>query len=124
MWEQSMLERVVREANPELKQLVVEASRALAFLDADRLEELALSCKALSQDQRLMPIEGRRELARQAREASADMAVFARVLEATGANLKVMQRLRELRTERLEYRGGADVAIWRETGGRAADGDN
>jgi hypothetical protein len=34
----------------ELKELVVEASRALARLDADRLEELALSCQALNRD--------------------------------------------------------------------------
>jgi hypothetical protein len=31
------------------------------------------------------------------------MAVFARVLEATRANLNVMNRLRQLRGERLEY---------------------
>ncbi len=36
--------------NPELKELVVEASRALARLDAPRLEELALSCEALNRD--------------------------------------------------------------------------
>ena len=36
--------------NPELKALVVEASLALARLDADRLEELALSCQALNRD--------------------------------------------------------------------------
>jgi hypothetical protein len=40
------------------------------------------------------------------------MAVFARVLEATRANLNVMSRLRELRAGRVEYterqaRGGA-----------------
>ena len=39
----------------------------------------------------------------QAREAAADMAVFARVLDATRANLHVMNRLRELRMGRLEY---------------------
>ena len=33
-----------------------------------------------------------------------EMAVFARVLEATRANLNVMNRLRELRSGRLEYR--------------------
>jgi hypothetical protein len=33
-----------------LKDLVIEASRALARLDADRLEELALSCQALNRD--------------------------------------------------------------------------
>ena len=35
------------------------------------------------------------------------MAVFARVLEATRANLNVMNRLRELRAGRLEYSGTA-----------------
>ena len=93
--------------NPELKELVVEASLALARLDADRLEELALSCQALNRD--LAPGSARSEraeLARQAREAAGDMAVFARVLEATRANLEVMNRLRELRDGRLEY-GGA-----------------
>jgi hypothetical protein len=35
---------------PKLKELVVEASRALARLDADRLEELALSCQALNRE--------------------------------------------------------------------------
>ena len=59
-----------------------------------------------------MTAEERSALARQAREAAADMAVFARVLDATRANLNVMKRLRELRTGRLEYserqaRGGA-----------------
>ena len=38
------------DANPELKELVAEASRALARLDAARLEELALSCEALNRD--------------------------------------------------------------------------
>jgi hypothetical protein len=35
---------------PTLRQLVMEASQALARLDAARLEELALSCKALNRD--------------------------------------------------------------------------
>ena len=44
------------------------------------------------------------------------MAVFARVLEATRANLNVMNRLRELREGRLEY-GEARQAQrgWRRT---------
>jgi hypothetical protein len=84
---------------PELKELVREASRALASLDAGRLEELALSCQALNRD--LTPSSA---MARQAREAAGDLAVFGRVLEATQANLQVMNRLRELRAGRLEYR--------------------
>jgi hypothetical protein len=56
------------------------------------------------------------------------MAVFARVLEATRANLNVMNRLRELRTGRLEYRegrmetGASQASEWRRTG--SGHGDN
>jgi hypothetical protein len=109
------------EARPELKPMIAEASRVLARLDTGRLEELALSCQALNR--RLIPanVEERRKLAQQAREASADMAVFARVLDATRANLNVMNRLRELRMGRLEYserqaRGGM--------GAKAGHGDH
>ena len=103
--------------HPKLKELVVEASRALARLDADRLEELALSCQALNRDLAHGNVGERAELALQAREASGDMAVFARVLEATRANLNVMNRLRELRAGRLEY----GQAEWRRESGH---GDN
>jgi hypothetical protein len=90
--------------NPGLRGLVVEASRALARLDADRLEELALSCQALNRDLAVQKPRERAALAEQAREAAVDMAIFSRVLEATRANLNVMLRLRELRDGRLEYR--------------------
>jgi hypothetical protein len=92
-----------RPAGTELKALVAEASRALARLDTGRLEELALSCQALNRTLKLGNAEERKILAEQAREAKADMAVFARVLDATRANLNVMNRLRELRMGRLEY---------------------
>jgi len=82
--------------DPELKQIVREASRALARLDADRLEELARSCEALNGAQL-----GRADLARQARDAAGEMAVLARVLDATRANLDVMRRLRDLRLGRI-----------------------
>lgn len=45
-----MLEMGEHRGRPKLKELVIEASRALARLDADRLEELALSCQALNRD--------------------------------------------------------------------------
>ena len=93
----------VRRASPELRELVVEASKALAALDASRLEELALCCQALNRGSGPISPEEKKELARQAREATADMAVFARVLEATRANRNVMNRLREMRAGRLEY---------------------
>ena len=88
--------------NPELRELVVEASLALARLDAERLEELALSCQALNRDL-VQGAAERAEWTRQARDASGEMAVFGRVLDATRANLEVMKRLRERRTARLEY---------------------
>jgi hypothetical protein len=98
-----MLSFDVRGEHPELKELVAEASRALARLDADRLEELVLSCQALNCEITPMSRDRREVLARQSREAAGDMATFARVLEATRANLSVMNRLRELRAGRLEY---------------------
>jgi hypothetical protein len=92
-----------RRAHPELKKLVVEASRALACLDADRLEELALCCQALNRDWVPGDAQQQAELTRQARDAAGDMAVFAKVIAATKANLQVMNRLRDLRAGRLEY---------------------
>jgi hypothetical protein len=55
---------------PELRELVVEASQALARLDSNRLEELALSCQALNRDFTPANVEGRAGFARQAREAA------------------------------------------------------
>jgi len=98
-----MEEYLEQPKGPQLKTIIAEASRALSRLDAGRLEELALSCQALNRG--LLPenLEERKILVGQAREAAADMAVFARVLDATRANLQVMNRLRELRMGRLEY---------------------
>src|SRR5271165_2834551 len=95
----------------ELKQVVREASRALARLDADRLEELARSCEALN----AVPL-GYAEMARQTREAEGEMAVFARVLAATQANLDVVRRLRDLRQGRIGYgESAAKRGTWEET---------
>ena len=82
----------------EMKQVVREASRGLACLDVDRLEELARCCEMLNS----APLEPA-ETARQAREASREMILFARVLDATRANLEVMRRLRDLRQSRAGY---------------------
>jgi len=88
---------------PELKELVTEATRALARLDVARLEELVLSCQALTRIPPPKTREEREGFARQASAARGEMAVFARVLEATRANLKVMERLRELRAGTTGY---------------------
>ncbi len=109
-----------RRVPPELKELVVEASRALARLDADRLEELALSCRALNRELSLQDTDLRTAMVLQSREAAGDMAVFARVLEATRANLRVMNRIRELRRGCLEY--GGDARGWAHT--ENGHGDN
>jgi hypothetical protein len=116
-----MQESGTRRQHADLKELVVEASRALARLDADRLEELALSCQALNRELAPGGTSRGAEMFRQAREAKGDMAVFARVLEATRANLDVMNRLRELRAGRLEY-GERLTRGWPRTEG--GHGDN
>lgn len=107
--------------HPELKQLVWEASHALARLDTRRLEELALSCQALNRDLAPATTAVRADRARQAREAAEEMAVFARVMEATRANLNVMKRLRELRAGRLEY-SEAQMQPW--TSMESGDGNH
>jgi hypothetical protein len=104
----------IRRIDPELKQVVREASRALALLDANRLEELACACRALRCD-RMDPAE----LRRQAREAAGEMAVLARVLDATRANIHVMNRLKGLREGRLSY-----LEIDGGRIGEAADGND
>ena len=123
-----MLEMSGRYGHPKLKELVVEASRALSRLDADRLEELALSCQALNRALTNEDAEARAVLAFEAKDAAGDMAVFARVLEATRSNLNVMSRLRELRTGRLEYGNGrlgsgvSQAGAWRRM--ESGHGDN
>jgi aminopeptidase N len=106
---------------PFLKELVIEASQALAHLDAERLEELALSCQALNRDLARMDGDARKALVPQAKAAVGDLAVFGRVLEATRSNLDVMQRLRERRLGQFEYRA-ASRPEWRRT--EIAHGDN
>jgi hypothetical protein len=108
-----------RRGAPALRELVAEASRALARLDAGRLEELALSCQALNREWSRELASGglhgsadagsdasqvRRTIVLQAREAERDLAVFGRVLEATRANIAVMRRIRALRAgSQLDY---------------------
>jgi hypothetical protein len=97
--------------HPRLVALVTEASRSLAHLDAERLEDLALCCQTLNRDLAQADRPRRAALVVEAKEASRDMAVFARVLQATRANLNVMNRLRDLRVGRLEY-GAQQAPEW------------
>ena len=99
-----------------LKTIVADATRALACLNADRLEELAASCRALQRELLIPDLipddEDRRldrgapahpSLARQSRETASEFAAFAGVLQATRANLDVMHRLQARGREGLEY---------------------
>jgi hypothetical protein len=95
-----MREMTALQVRPELKMLVAEAAGSLAKLDADRLEELAWSCRALNGN----GADGNQPFAiREVHEAKQDMAALAKVLEATRANVAVMSRLREMRCRRTEY---------------------
>ena len=91
---------------PELKTLLAEAAQSLAKLDAERLEELALSCQALNRDGG----SDEQELTiQEMREAKQDMTVLAKVLKATRTNAAVMTRLRELHARRMEYSVGHEL---------------
>ncbi len=112
-----------REAAPEMKELVREASAALARLDAERLEELARCCQALNRDLGNTPdASDRAMLITQVREAAGEFVVFTRVLEATRTNLEVMMRLRAFQQEQLEYGGQARAHHWARP--EATDGNN
>jgi len=108
----------------ELKVIVSEATDALARLDADRLEDLALCCRnlnrALSESstdessyERSLAL--RAEIARQAREATGAMAQFSQVLSATRANLKVIAHIRTASPELLSYGDREAGWMWMET---------
>jgi len=98
-----MREKNAIEVRPKLKTLLAEAAWSLAKLDAERLEELTLSCQALNRD---VDSDTRRLTDPEVREVKREMAVFAEVLEATRTNVAVMSRLRELRGKRVEYSVG------------------
>jgi hypothetical protein len=90
---------------PALRDMIVEASRALAQLDADRLEALAVSCQALNRDLKRETVE-RNALSSEARSVVVEMGAFASVLDATKANLQVMNRAQELCGELPQYGPG------------------
>ena len=87
-----------RYASSGLVTILKEASQALAHLDADRLEQMARYCEMLLGDH-----EAERVISKVgAIDRSA--ADFARVLEATRANLELFRRVRETAVMQLEYR--------------------
>jgi hypothetical protein len=104
--------------NAEWKDTLVNASHSLAHLDAERLEEMALSCAALVRDEHAHFDTGRHAEPGFG-EAGRELASFARVLEATKANLNVLRRLRAVRAKQLEYgtaQGICDAPVESEHG--------
>lgn len=87
----------------ELKNMLAEASHALAHLDADRLEKMALSCAALVRDMDGKQCGAKTQGESGSFEVTREMAFFAGVLEATRTNLRVIRRLRELHAASLDY---------------------
>jgi hypothetical protein len=81
----------------EHRDIAIEAVNALARMDAERLEELARRCRALDPGPERATSAA---LANQKRE----LAVLARVLEATRSNASVIRRLRASGSQDIEYR--------------------
>ena len=90
-------------SRPVLKDLVRDASSALARLDSVRLAELAASCEALNRELPENGGSGSADVLDEAREALREMSIFERVLDATRGNMRVIERLAELREGRVEY---------------------
>jgi hypothetical protein len=98
-----MLQGRQGEVRPEMKEIVLEASRALAHLDGDRLEELTFSCQALNRELKRADLAARTRIALEAIDSRRELALLASVLDATRANLRVLHRLEALRRGRSEY---------------------
>jgi hypothetical protein len=85
------------------RELAAEAAQALAHLDADRLQELATSARALHQEFRDSSPAQRLNQENQVRAASNDIALLGGVLAATHANLCVLRRAGRRVPAPLEY---------------------
>jgi hypothetical protein len=83
--------------------MLVDALHALEHLDAIRLEEMAISCAALVCDRKRSQGDSGPHPQASLDVGNEEMAIFARVLAATRANLKVLSRLREIRATQMGY---------------------
>lgn len=98
---------------PELKKMLVEASQALALLDADQLEEMAASCEAL-----ISPPGGAAgQFAAQCVDIRQELSTFKRVMEATRANMSILCNLDGGKPEQLEYTPMTAIARANPRGG-------
>jgi hypothetical protein len=87
---------------PSLKTIALDASRALARLETEHLEGLALLCEQLRHRVDSSSEPGAL-LQAEAFEAARPARALARVLEESRANLDVLAQLRTLGGGRLEY---------------------
>ena len=111
---------IVLSSRPALKALVRDASSALCRLDSARLAELAEACEALNRELPVYGASASAAIAEDAREALHEMSIFARVLDATRANIRVIDRLAELREGRVEY-SERQAKGWRHEEGGSGD---
>jgi hypothetical protein len=106
--------------HPVLRSIVVEATEALARLDADRLEELVLSCQKLSREfsphtetydaastaallaTGILPTQLNKYHSPSA-NSSPEMAVFGRLLALTRENISILTRVRLRKSSPLGY---------------------
>ncbi len=86
----------------DLKEILGEASRALARLDANRLEDMTRRCEALVCGSDTEP-EAKRPPMLAESAMDNEITTFARVVEATRINLQVLRRLTEIEAGQLEY---------------------
>ena len=98
------------EPHSEFKALIAVATEALAQLDAEALEALTLACNEMASSS-----ESAREERALDRNGSS-LAAFARVIEASRANLSVLRQLSAMRTTRLDYGLAVASAGWPELG--------
>ena len=110
-----MRQQVQSRVSPLLKGIALEAAAALAALDVDGLESLAASCRVLNQNRRL-DSAGRAALILEAHEVANEMRLLARVLEATRANMRVLDGVKQSRSHLPEYGPGAGRS-WRSMEG-------
>ena len=78
---------------PPLRELILETTRALAHLDADRLEALRDHCVVMERAYQSPLFRRRHDLACPAWEAQRSLRALAAILEQTRANLAVLRRL-------------------------------
>jgi len=81
---------------PKMRDVLLEASRALANIDADRLEELALSCHALNREQKRSGAAACARVTCEALDSRQELTLLGSILEATQANLRVLRHLRAM----------------------------